>query len=124
MKEKVDEYLKKNKEITPDNFKETLMFTDREIEEVDKMTMSQWKCEEWHTHKVGFISASKCKDVFTRQTTLERSTDTPVTKLAKSITTCHYDEKLSKSPLNEPQNPRDWGLKHETSARESYLRVQ
>ncbi|CAB3994530.1 Hypothetical predicted protein [Paramuricea clavata] len=35
MKEKVDEYLKKNKEITPENFKETLMFTDREIEEID-----------------------------------------------------------------------------------------
>ena len=30
----------------------------------------QWQCKEWY-HKTGFITASKCKRVFTRQETLE-----------------------------------------------------
>ena len=124
MKKKVDEYLKKNKERTPEKFKEILLFSDNEIDEVDRITRPQWKCKEWYLHKVGFISASKCKDVFTRQTTLEKSTDTSATKLAKSITTCHYVEKYSNKEIGEPQNPRDWGLKHEASARESYIRIQ
>ena len=124
MQKKIDEYLKKNKEIMPEEFKESLVFTDVEIEEVDKNTKAQWKCKEWYLHKVGFISASKSKEVFTRQKTLEKTADTTATRLAKSITTCNYNDNISKESVSEPHDPRDWGLKHENSARESYLRVQ
>ena len=124
MQEKISEYLKNNKEGTPEHFKESLVFTESEIEEVDKNTTAQWKCKQWHLHKVGFISASKCKEVFTRQTTLEKTSDTTPTRLAKSITTYNYSDNISKESVIEPNNPRDWGLKHENSARESYLRVQ
>ena len=63
IQKKIDEYLKKNKEIMPEEFKESLVLTDIEIEEVNKNTKAQWKCKEWYLHKVGFISASKSKEV-------------------------------------------------------------
>ena len=100
------------------------MFTESEIEEVDKNTTAQWKCKQWHLHKVGFISASKCKEVFTRQTTLEKTFDTTPTRLANSIATYNYSDNISKEPVIEPNNPRDWGLKHENSARESFFPIQ
>ena len=55
MQENINEYLKNNKERTPEHFNKSLVFTDSEIEEVDKNTTAQWKCKQWHLHKVGFI---------------------------------------------------------------------
>ena len=46
MQEKISEYLKNNKERTPEHFKESLVFTESEIEEVDKNTTAQWKCKQ------------------------------------------------------------------------------
>ena len=98
------------------------MFTNCETEETDKTTISQWKCQKQYQEKVGFILASKCKEVVTRQKALDKSTDKPVNRLAKLITICHYDENLSMRPLNKkPHNSRDWGLMNESCARESYL---
>ena len=74
-------------------------------------------------HKKGFISASKCKSCVTRQTTLEKSNETLVTSVAKSIVS-DPPPTISKSLQENPQNPRDWGLKHEESAREAYMHVQ
>ena len=37
MQEKISEYLKNNKERTPEHFKESLVFTESEIEEVEKI---------------------------------------------------------------------------------------
>ena len=73
-------------------------------------------------HKVGFITASKCKDVCSRQTTLEKKNDFSVTALAKNIVTEQVIK--VKTVANDPQNLRDWGLKHEDSARNACLHVQ
>jgi hypothetical protein len=53
---------------------------------------------------------------------LEKKNGVTVTALAKKIVT----EQATKvrAVADNPQNPRDWGLKHEDSARNSYLRVQ
>ena len=73
--------------------------------------------------KKGFISASKWKSCVTRRTTLDKSNETLVTSVAKSIV---FDPPptISKSLQENPQNPRDWGLKHEESARKAYMHVQ
>ena len=73
-------------------------------------------------HKVGFITASKCKYVYSRQSTLDKKSEFSVTALAKSIATKQVSR--VKAVADNPKNPRDWGLKHEDSARNSYLRVQ
>ena len=89
---------------------------------IDDVTVPQWQCKEWHMHKVGFLSASRCKEIYTQQTTLEKNNDSSPTLLAKSL--------VSSKPFctkvihDQPQNPMDWGLKYESSARDAYLRVQ
>ena len=50
-----------------------LSFSDTEREQVERTTVKQWQCEEWYLHKAGFITASKCKSVFTRQETLDKN---------------------------------------------------
>ena len=53
-------------------FLDNLVFSDSEINYVENATVDQWKSRDWFLLIVGLISASKCKDVFTRATTLER----------------------------------------------------
>ena len=73
-------------------------------------------------HKLGFLSASRCKEIYTRQTTLDKNNDSSPTLLAKSL--------VSNKPFctkvipDQPQNPMDWALKHESSARDAYLHIQ
>ena len=97
-----------------------LSFSDAERNHVDTTTAKQWQCEEWYLHKAGFITASKCKRVFTRQETLEKNNEENVIKLVQDIAlpkTPHVQQKV------EPQNAREWGLFHEESARKAYQRV-
>ena len=36
------------------------------------VTEKQWQCKQWYVHKRGFVTASKCKSVYTRQVSVER----------------------------------------------------
>lgn len=56
------------------------------------------------------------------QITLDKNNDSPPTALAKSVVTSKPFR--TKVIPDEPQNPRNWGLKHENSARDAYLGVQ
>ena len=62
-----------------------LSFSDAERNHVDTTTAKQWQCEEWYLHKAGFITASKCKRVFTRQETLEKNNEENVIKLVQDV---------------------------------------
>ncbi len=125
MQEKVRKYLGEHSEqSSPEHFLAQLVlaFTDKEIELVDEVTVPQWQCKEWHMHKFGFLSASRCKEIYTRQTTLDKGEDSSPTLLAKSMVASKpFHAKVIR---DEPQNPRDWGLKYESCAKDAYLRVQ
>lgn len=107
---------------TPEEFLKVLCFTDAEIDNVEKATVDQWQSEDWFLNKVGFISASKCKAVFTRQATLNRTKSQEITALAKSIVSKPTFNLQATLP-DEPINPRDWGLKKEEEARKCYSLV-
>jgi hypothetical protein len=82
MQEKVRKYLGEHSEqSSPEHFLAQLAFTDKEIELVDEVTVPQWQCKEWHMHKFGFLSASRCKEIYTRQTTLDKGEDSSPTLL-------------------------------------------
>ena len=120
--QKVAAYLKKTSEPNSEQFLNDLTFSDKEINMVEEVTREKWQCGDWYMHKVGFITASKCKDVYSRQSTLDKKSEFSVTALAKSI--CTKKVSRVKAVADNPKNPRDWGLKNEDSARNSYLRVQ
>ena len=122
MRQKVETYIQESTENNPEKFRNLLKFTDGEINHVEEITRDQWQCDDWYQHKVGFITASKCKDVCTRQTTLEKTNDFGTTALAKAIAT--QPKNTVKTVENNPHTPRSWGLKHEESAKDSYLHVQ
>ena len=86
-------------------------------EHVESTTSKQWRCEEWYLHKAGFITASKCKRVFTRQEALEKNNAENATKLVEAIALAKARTHIySKKQELEPQNAREWGLIHEESA--------
>ena len=68
-----------------EEFLRYLSFTDSEIADVESATIYQSENEQWFLHKAGFISASNCKAVFTRQTSLDKEFSKETTALAKSI---------------------------------------
>ena len=123
-KKKLEQFKKQTSMLTLENFLSFLSFTSEEIEKIDEETVSQWKCKSWFTNKKKFISASKYKSIVTRQTTLEKSNVKLVTSIAKSIVLDPPPTINSKTTAENPQNPRDWGLKHEESARNAYMLVQ
>ena len=84
----------------------------------------QWRWKSWHKIKKGFISASKWKSIVTRQTTLEKSKSSLVTTLAKSMVSNRLPPINSGIIPENPQNPREWGLKHEQRARNAYMHTQ
>ena len=100
-----------------------LSFSDAEREHVDNTTSKQWQCEEWYLHKAGFITASKCKRVFTRQDTLDKNKEEDVSKLVEVIALAKTPHTHPQQQEMEPQNTREWGLFHEESARKAYQRV-
>lgn len=127
--EKLTTYLTDNSNFinTPDTLCTTLVFTEEEITRVNDTTLKQWQCKEWYTQKAGFITASKCKRVYTRQETLEknRGKDIDVSRLVREIVEPNIPSStVQMSPHQVPQNPREWGLFHEDSARSAYFRVE
>ena len=67
------EDLRNDPNISTEDVLRFLSFNDAEREHVESTTSKQWQCEEWYLHKAGFITASKCKRVFTRQEALEKN---------------------------------------------------
>ena len=99
------------------------LFTEEEIERTSSNTLKQWKCKEWFIQKAGFISASKAKRVCSIQTSLEQGKNRNISKIVLDIVhpiIPFYTPSLPK----QPNNARDWGLKHEESARRAYYRVE
>ena len=115
--------LRNNPNISPEEVLRLLSFSDAERENVEKTTSKQWQCEEWYLHKAGFITASKCKRVFTRQETLDKKNAENVSNLVEDIALAKTPHIHSQQPETEPQNAREWGLFHEESARKAYQRV-
>lgn len=105
------------------NVASQLFFTDEDREEVHNATMKQWQCEEWYLHKVGFISASLCHRVYTRQISLEKNPTENVTKLVNTITARKPSVLQPNTIETDPRNAREWGLVHEESARKAYHSV-
>lgn len=71
MHRKLKEHIKKQPQSTPEQAFQTLRFTEDEIQDINNVTLQQWQSQEWFIQKAGFITASKSKHVFTRQTTIE-----------------------------------------------------
>ena len=84
MHEKLRKYLDENSQCSLENFLNTLSFTEKEIEMIDDVTVPQYQCKGWHMHKVGFLSALRCKEIDSRQTTLEKNNDSSPTLLANN----------------------------------------
>ena len=118
------EVLRNDPNISTEEVLKFLSFSDAEREHVERTTSKQWQCEEWYLHKAGFITASKCKRVFTRQEALEKNNAENARKLAEAIAFAKARTHIySKKQELEPQNARQWGLIHEESARRAYQRV-
>ncbi|CAB4005783.1 Carboxypeptidase D [Paramuricea clavata] len=121
MENKIEQFIQDSNSSVPtaEEFLNYLSFSDSEIIDVEHATVDQWESEDWFLHKVGFISASKCKTVFTRQTTLNKGNSQETTALAKSIVS-KPSYNMSSKKTHEPDNPRDWGLVKE-EARKYYM---
>ena len=123
MQNKLHEVLTNHPEVSSEEVLKLLSFSDAEREHVETTTLKQWQCEEWYMHKTGFITASKCKRVYTRQQTLEKKDGESATKLVEEIASSKTPYIPSAQQEREPQNAREWGLFHEESARKAYQRV-
>ena len=120
-------FIEDHPECTPEEAFKLLRFTEEEIMVVSDATQQQWQSKEWYIQKAGFITASKCKQVFTRQATIEKNQavgkSTDVTCTVNQIV--YPNVPAETGPINhEPQNSREWGLVHEETARKAYYRVE
>ena len=54
---------------------------------VNDTMLEQWQCKEWYIQKAGYITASKCKQVYTHQETIEKNIgkDIDVSSLVNNI---------------------------------------
>lgn len=112
---------------TPEALVSKLAFTKDETTSVNDLTLKQWKCKEWYFQRAGFITASLCKRVYTRQETVEKNRDNGINvdNLVKNIVQPKSGLiDMPTSPHKEPKGPREWGLVHEESARDAYFRVE
>ena len=123
MNTKLQEVMGNHPNISTEEVLSLLSFSDAEREHVDNTTSKQWQCEEWYLHKAGFITASKCQRVFTRQETLDKNKEEDVSKLVEVIALAKTPHTHPQQQEMEPQNAREWGLFHEESARKAYQRV-
>ena len=62
-----------------------MIFSDMEQKQAEKATVKQWQSEEWYLHKIGFITASKYKRLFTRQATLDKNPPENAKNLVEEI---------------------------------------
>ena len=110
MNTKLQEVLRNHPNISTEDVLRLLSFSVTEREHVESTTSKQWQCEEWYLHKAGFITASKCKRVFTRQESIEKNNAENVTKLVEDIALAKTPHIHSQQQEMEPQNAREWGL--------------
>jgi len=123
MEKKLIQHLESNNQANADSFLRNLKFSNKEIDNVASLTKKQWQCKQWFVHKRGFITASKAKNVYTRQISAEKQPKTDVSVLVNSLTE-QKDVVGKQHIVEDPKNPLDWGLKHEESARKAYYRVE
>ena len=86
MEKKLIQYIESNNQANTDGFLGSLEFSEKEIDNVASLTKKQWQCKQWYVHKRGFITASKAKNVYTRQISAERQPETDVSVLVNSLT--------------------------------------
>lgn len=103
-----------------------LSFEQKEVEEISKTTIKQWRSKEWYLHKAGFITASKTKRIFNAQCSLEKGHKRNIAKLVEEISSrkCPFYNIPPPILPDQPQNPRDWGLRHEKTARLAYYNIE
>ena len=65
MSAKLLEILSNDPKTSAEEIVKLLSFSDTERKQVERTTIKKWQCEECYLHKTGFITASKCKRVFT-----------------------------------------------------------
>jgi hypothetical protein len=123
MKEKLMQYSSKEEVISSFNNQGETMITSEEISRINTLTIKQWKCQEWYVQKAGIVSASKAKRVNDSQTRLESCANKDVSKLVNEIANSSVPSCICSLP-DQPQDPRDWGLKHEATAQKDYRQVQ
>lgn len=85
MNTKLQEVLRNNPNVSNEEVLRLLSFSDAEREHVERTISKQWQCEEWYRYKAGFITASKCKRVFTCQEALEKNNAENATKLVEYL---------------------------------------
>ena len=124
MKKKLLEYTNKSgiQGVVAELNNETL-FTKEEVDNINSATVKQWRCREWYVHKSGFISASKAKIIFGIRCSKEKGLKKDECKLVEDIVNPKVPSHSPSLP-DQPQNARDWGLKHEDSARRAYYKVE
>ena len=84
MNTKIQEIVRGHPSISSKDVLRLLSFSDAERDYVESTSSLQWQREEWYIHKIGFISASKGKGVFTRHEAIEK-TEKDVKKLVEDI---------------------------------------
>jgi len=78
-------------------------------------------CDEWYKQKEGLITDSVAHRVLSMQNSLDKGKQRNVSTLVKTIT-C---QKATQNTIAEiPMNSRNWGLKHEKSARQYYYKEE
>jgi hypothetical protein len=98
-----------------------LSHSQEEVDQVNELTIEQWKCDEWYKQK-GFITGSIAHRVLSMQNSLDKGKQRNVTSLVKTIT---CQKPIVKKIVSETAtNPRDWCLKHENSAHQRYYKVE
>ena len=84
MNTKIQEIVRGHPTISSKDVLRLLSFSDAERDYVESTSSLQWQREEWYIHKIGFMSASKGKGVFTRHEAIEK-TEKDVKKLVEDI---------------------------------------
>lgn len=101
-----------------------LTHTQEEINTVSKSTVKQFKSKEWYKQKSGFITGSIAQRVINMHRSLDKGLKRNVPSLVQKITCQQSPQCTSNFTVENPQNPRDWGLKHEESARLSFYKIE
>ena len=124
MEKKLIVFMKYNMIGDAKDFLEDLSFSSDEIDEIDKTTRRQCQCQEWFDSKIGFITASKAKNVYTRQQSYEANSTEDISRIVETIVKHTSHQSIRNNTDGEPTNPMKWGLRHEENARDGYLRTE
>ena len=89
---------------------------------IEKTTVEQWKCKEWHKHKTGLITSSIAHRILTMQNSIDKGLIRDPSNLVNTLVYQKYPSNTTVP--DDPKTPRHWGLKHESSARQSYSKVE